>query len=122
VSEFGFLVCPRDRTSLVSNGSTLLCEQGHSYPVVDGIPVLLLEELPSNTAISESLTFAYHGGEDPIPFVEQGIHPQVSRMISATNGILYKYLVGDLPRYPIPELRLANGGGRQLLVWCPINN
>ena len=93
----------------------LCCEAGHRYPIVDGIPVLLLEELPGNTAIAESFEFARTRNSDPIETVDFGVHPQVSRMISATNGILYAHLVGNLPRYPIPELRLDSGRGRELL-------
>lgn len=35
------LVCPMHRLSLEMAGDALYCERGHSYPIVDGIPVLL---------------------------------------------------------------------------------
>ena len=36
-----------------------------------------------NTAINESIAFARNGGEDPVELVTAGVHPQVSRMVSA---------------------------------------
>ena len=38
------LACPRDRTRLEVRGETLVCEQGHEYPYVDGIPVLVVDD------------------------------------------------------------------------------
>ena len=114
------LVCPRDRSELSRRLDALSCEFGHSYPIVDGIPVMLLEELPANTAITESLGIAaagsYNafGNESP-----EDVHQQVSQMISATNGLLYSHLVNNLPRYPIPELRMVAGQKSLLLdVGC----
>jgi len=39
------LRCPRCRTALRRGGSELVCEGGHRYDVVDGIPVLLPERV-----------------------------------------------------------------------------
>jgi uncharacterized protein YbaR (Trm112 family) len=39
------LRCPRDRQHLTLLGGSLICSQGHNYPVVNGIPVMLLEEV-----------------------------------------------------------------------------
>ena len=36
--------CPRDRSALTVEGERLVCEQGHEYPYVDGIPVLVVED------------------------------------------------------------------------------
>ncbi|MEO7794167.1 MAG: hypothetical protein ABIV06_05280, partial [Thermoanaerobaculia bacterium] len=38
------LVCPRDHRRLELRGDFLHCGQGHRYPVVDGVPVMLLAE------------------------------------------------------------------------------
>jgi SAM-dependent methyltransferase len=108
------LVCPRDRSALRDGA----CEQGHEYPVVDGIPVLLLDEdEPTHAACGRV--------EELPPPVEDGIDPFVQEVIGATCGRLYEHLVADLAEYPIPELRLPPGARRTFLEvgsnwgrWC----
>jgi SAM-dependent methyltransferase len=40
-------------------------------------------------------------------------------LVAATNGLMYRHLIGQLDRYPIPELPLPAGGGRRLIdVGC----
>lgn len=47
------------------------------------------------------------------------VDPVVSYLISATNGIAYKHLIGTLETYPIPNLRLPDGNGKRFLdVGC----
>jgi SAM-dependent methyltransferase len=47
------------------------------------------------------------------------IDPIVQVIVSATCGFLYQHLPGRLTRYPIPDLRLPEGGGRRFLdVGC----
>src|SRR2546421_318531 len=41
------LVCPRDHQVLREVDSQLVCPAAHRYPVVDGVPVMLLGELDS---------------------------------------------------------------------------
>lgn len=108
------LVCPRDRSALRDG----VCEQGHEYPIVDGIPVLLVdEEAPTHAACGKV--------EQLPPPVREGIDPFVQEVIGATCGRLYEHLIADLPEYPIPELRLPPGEGRSFLElgsnwgrWC----
>lgn len=39
------LVCPKSKAPLKQQGEELICEaSGLAYPIVDGIPVLLIEE------------------------------------------------------------------------------
>src|SRR4028119_364539 len=38
------IVCPRDHGSLELTHGKLVCPANHTYPVVDGIPIMLLEE------------------------------------------------------------------------------
>jgi SAM-dependent methyltransferase len=53
------------------------------------------------------------------------VDPCVSFLVGATNGIAYQNLIGKLPDYPIPELRLPPANGQFLLDigcnwgrWC----
>jgi SAM-dependent methyltransferase len=142
------LVCPRHRTPLFEAGSSLRCEEGHQYPVVDDIPVLL-DNGPQTLWVAErSLKEALRstrGAADPYFLETIGISeserndlkkrlreqsdgfvdPCVSFLIGATNGIAYQNLIGKLPDYPIPELRLPPANGQFLLDigcnwgrWC----
>ena len=109
------LVCPRDRSPLSGDGT---CAEGHEYPIVDGVPILLVdEEAPTHAACGKV--------EELPPPAREGIDPFVQEVIGATCGRLYEHLIADLPDYPIPELRLPPGEGRTFLEvgsnwgrWC----
>jgi len=50
------LVCPRDQGALCLHDDELLCENGHRYPVIDGIPVMLIDDiLPTLHVIGGSI-------------------------------------------------------------------
>jgi SAM-dependent methyltransferase len=108
------LVCPRDRSALHEG----VCEQGHEFATVDGIPVLLVdEEAPTHAACARIDSLP--------PPPKEGIDPFVQEVIGATCGRLYEHLIAELPEYPIPELRLPRGDGRTFLEvgcnwgrWC----
>jgi len=73
------LVCPRDREPLERRGSFLVCPCGHDYPIVEEVPVFLLEDKEQTIAIAkESLTVARQ-------FV-QGTPPE-DRFFTSTLGI-----------------------------------
>ena len=138
------LVCPRDHRELREVGDTLLCPNGHAYSIVDGVPVMLLGEVKQTMSIVEaSLNRASTGtgGDNRMPhlFLESlgiseeekkgviklaldgqcKIDPVVAYIIAATNGYMYKHLIGKLDTYPIPELRLREGNGQSFLdVGC----
>jgi SAM-dependent methyltransferase len=107
----------------------LFCPSGHIYPIVDGIPILLLSEttqthiegtrsLQAGTSVSASPA--------PLPTSSPGeIDPFVQGVIAATNGMLYIRLIGKVTDYPIPYLRLPPGEGKRFLEigcnwgrWC----
>jgi ubiquinone/menaquinone biosynthesis C-methylase UbiE/uncharacterized protein YbaR (Trm112 family) len=131
------LVCPRDYSRLRLKGERLCCEQEHYYPVVEGVPVMLLEEKEQTMDLAHS-SIKRAKGESPdlrapelylesLGISEEEkllavslrgkseIDPVVNVIIGATSGCLYKKLIGRLERYPIPELRLENGQGKRLL-------
>jgi SAM-dependent methyltransferase len=111
------LACPRDRGALTREDDELVCSEQHRYPIVDGIPVLLVpEDEPTHGACWVSL-------ERPEPQAETDAFVQGA--IAATCGNLYRHLIGNLPAYPIPEIRLPPGDGRLFLEvgcnwgrWC----
>lgn len=144
------LACPRDREQLSLLDDGLVCVSGHHYPVVEGVPVMLVEEVEETLeVISTSLAAArtVRGkamGRESL-YVEtlsisdeerkgvlrlaaaknNALDPVVSYLVAATNGMMYRHLIGRLQAYPIPELPLPNGDGHQLLDigcswgrWC----
>jgi SAM-dependent methyltransferase len=115
------LACPRDRGELARDGDALACADGHRYPVVDGVPILLLEEArPTHGSCWLSLEEPQSGNG-----AGEGIDPVVQEVIAATCGSLYRHLIHRLPSYPIPELPLPPGESRLFLEvgcnwgrWC----
>ena len=138
------LVCPRDHLELRQQNDNLFCSTGHAYPIVEGVPVMLLDDVKQTMALVEaSLNRAKNknGIDDRMPnlYLESvgiseeekagviklaleghsKIDPIVSYLIAATNGQMYKHLIGNLDSYPIPDLRLPMGNGQSFLdVGC----
>ena len=137
------LCCPHDRSPLTLQGSRLRCEHGHSYPVVDGVPVLLRDDVPQTiwmaaSSLRRANDYADGAGADDW-FIDtigadetqrqqvevarktanQMVDPVASYLVGATNGILYRNMVGAMTQYPIPDIPLPKGNGRRLLdVGC----
>ncbi len=137
------LVCPRDHNRLEAVSDKLACAEGHAYPVVDGVPVMLLDDQSQTIAAAEKTLEQAAGLSDqnqmPELYLESlsiseiqkkgiaqlarngdcKIDPVVAYMIGATNGNLYSHMIGKLESYPIPELRLPPGDGQLFLdVGC----
>jgi SAM-dependent methyltransferase len=108
------LACPRDWSPLRRRADALECTSGHAYPVRDGIPVLLLEDVPHT---HQAALHALQEGDEPEKYRlrTSPIDPFVQEAIGATGGYLYAGLAGRLTEYPIPELRMAPGAGRTFL-------
>lgn len=129
-SEFWqILVCPRDKQSLRQEKEHLVCEHGHSYAIIEGVPIMLLSDVEqTHIEGTRALAIAESGDSSSLPrfTVEKDeIDPFVRNAIGATNGGLYQHLVGNLKEYPIPNLRLPPGENRTFLEigcnwgrWC----
>lgn len=113
------LACPRDRGSLRLRQDYLECAVGHRYPVVEGVPVMLVEEVDAtHPYCSETLRTANTrrlSTGAPEGLSQATIDPFVQKEIVGTCGNLYRHLEGRLPRYPIPELPLPRSDGSRLL-------
>lgn len=137
------LVCPRDHAPLAIDAGTLGCRAGHRYPIVDGVPVMLLDDRAHTIDFMQaSLDRARNAtGGDPrapelyleslgisedekrgvVALASRGsrVDPVVAYLVAATNGLMYRNLIGALENYPIPEIRLPDGHGELLLdVGC----
>ena len=137
------LVCPRDHGALAFDGAALRCSAGHRYPVIEGLPVMLLDDVSQTMPlVHASMSRARgEGGDERAPgmyleslgisdeekagIVEQvrmgasavdpPVDPVVSFLVGATSGYMYAQQIGKLTMYPIPHLRLPSGDGRSLL-------
>ena len=124
------MVCPRDHERLALRAPQILgCSSGHTYPVVDGIPVMLLAEVsPTHGVFCASLAQAKEAAlNQPSgpPDSMATIDPFVQKEIGATCGNMYQSLRNQLKDYPIPQLRLRHGQGDVFLDigcnwgrWC----
>jgi SAM-dependent methyltransferase/uncharacterized protein YbaR (Trm112 family) len=123
------LACPRDKGALVQAGTDLVCEQGHRYPIVEGVPIMLVSEAEqTHIEGTRSLKVAETGDASGLAKFQVAPHeidPFVRNAIGATNGGLYQHLVGNLTTYPIRNLRLPAGGSKLFLEvgcnwgrWC----
>jgi SAM-dependent methyltransferase/uncharacterized protein YbaR (Trm112 family) len=141
------LRCPQDQSKLRVEGNELVSEKGSQYPIVQGVPVLLNEEMGTTLHVEEeSLKQArkYAEGQRDGSFVDTlgiseeekdelqeandsgAVDPVVAYLVGATSGIAYKNAIGSLKRVPIPELRLPSASKDQLLLdvgcnwgrWC----
>lgn len=136
------LACPVDGAALALAGDgSLRCAHGHSFPVVDGIPVLLRDDIEQTIDLAHASIARAKGlpgsidERNPSLYLESlgiseeekltalalaadpatPLDPAASVLVAATNGIAYAHLVGKVSGYPIPEIRLAEGNGKRLL-------
>lgn len=114
------LACPTDGTSLLWDGQRLHGTCGHSYPVVDGVPVLLQPNVAqTHRSARESLERAAQhltnvASPSETTTEPSGVHPFVVRVLAATNGLMYRNLTPS--EYPIPHIRLPAAQGEQWLL------
>lgn len=116
------LVCPRDKNKLNNEGKQLVCPVGHTYPIVQGIPVMLVDDAESThgyiEATLEKISKINQNDEDSSSNPKIGannIDDYVQKEVPYTSGNLYFSIQNKLTRYPIPILRLPDSKGERLL-------
>lgn len=119
------LACPADHSPLRRNGDDLVCDQKHTYPIFEETPILLRLDVAGTHTTFEHTAYALEHPDSLRVETRDGIDPFVQEMIAATGGYLYKPLIANLTRYPIPDLRLPNVNGACFLElgcswgrWC----
>jgi uncharacterized protein YbaR (Trm112 family) len=132
------LACPRHHLGLSLDASVLTCPKGCTYPVVDGVPVMLLDDRRQTMDLaSESLRQSTRPGADGELYIDSlglndqekeaivqlaasttaRVDPVVSFLVGATNGIAYKHLIGRLNEYPIPTCGCRPPTVRYSWIW-----
>jgi len=91
--------------------------------VIDGIPILLRDDVEQTHWAAEDSLQASHTGDfaddDPKALDGQAIDPYVQDWIGATGGLMYQSVVNRLTEYPIPRIPSEPGNGRTLVdVGC----
>jgi SAM-dependent methyltransferase/uncharacterized protein YbaR (Trm112 family) len=123
------LVCPRDRDLLEERPGELRCPHNHRYPIVKGVPVMLVEDAPATHPVcGESIRKAAGEEDDGLEELSQpteGVDSYVQKIIVGTHGNMYRHLQGRLTSYPIPDIPLERSSGELLLDigcnwgrWC----
>jgi SAM-dependent methyltransferase len=113
------LVCPRCRGPLALDADWLSCQEGHRYPVVDDIPVMVLSDVDQTHWVATHALEHYREAAADSASVGATIDPIVQEAIAATGGNLYRHLIGHLPRYPIPQIPFNAPAGTTFLdVGC----
>lgn len=116
------LVCPVDQQSVSLAHEELRCASGHSYPIVLGVPVLLIRDVRKTKQdfTYERIARSELPEAEWRPSPDDPIHPVVQATVAATSGYMYSHLIDKLREYPIPEIRLpqADGDERLLDVGC----
>lgn len=135
------LACPRTHAPLSETGAGLVSPTGAVYPVMEGLPVLLRDDVEQTIGLARASLERASGRlidrRAPELFLESVgiseeekagvlnlaqrsdnlIDPVVSYLVGATNGIAYKHLIGRLTHYPIPSFPLE-GNGQLLDLGC----
>lgn len=124
------LVCPVEKTGLTFRDGSLVSPGGRRYPVVDGIPVMLVgdvdQTIDAARASLKSASTEWSGAVDEDPYFidtlnvtederrvaremasrtgADDVDPVVSILVGATCGIAYRHAIGRVSRYPIPDV------------------
>ena len=82
------VVCPRDHAELAQVGARLVCGAGHRYPLVDDVPVMLLDDVTQTMGIAgESLARV----QMPTSFGLRCLYHQARRRFREARGFEVRY-------------------------------
>ncbi len=140
------LVCPVDKTALTLDGARLVSAEGREYPIVEGMPVMLVADAAQTIGaagrsliVANAVARGEPTDEAPLYLSAVGIDaderaaarrllaegskfdPVVAAVIGATSGYAYQHMVGagGAATYPIPAFRFPTPKpGRLLDIGC----
>ncbi|HJU28969.1 MAG TPA: methyltransferase domain-containing protein [Candidatus Binataceae bacterium] len=116
------LVCPRDLKNLRAAATRLRCPDGHDYPILGGVPVMLLRDQLQTQVEGERSISAAMRGEEPAepPQSPNSIDAFVRRKISTHKAST------KLDEYPIPRVDFSAASSKDCFLdlgcgwgrWC----
>lgn len=114
------IVCPRDKREIELRGDKLVCSMGHTYNLIDGIPIMLLNDVDSTHFMHDK---TIQLANDGVSFKAQDeeilsldcIDPYVQANIASACGHMYHGLIDKVTEYPIPDIPIPDGNGKHLL-------
>lgn len=129
------LKSPNNNSALFVNGSSLNSEEGETFDVIDGVPILLPNQSDTMDSILHSRNAKKIYTSDPYLVDSLGLNnnekarlketiknsngnsldPVASFMVGATCGNAYSDMRGNLKEYPIPHFPLKTGNKKVLL-------
>lgn len=140
------LACPVSGGPLHQEGDSLVSELGARYPIIEGVPVLLLDDVDQTLHVARASLDRANGVPGIIDkrapelyletlgisedqkclsaklYMRKGKRTAViSTIIAATSGYAYAHLITErgLSEIPIPTIPLPDGNGKRLLdVGC----
>lgn len=136
------LICPIDRLHLQLQDNFLICPKGCRYPVVNDVPVVLIEDSPQTIGVAynsikrakidkdiadkkepdyylKTLGISEEEKKQIIKLRNSKntkIDPVIAYLIGATCGNSYKHLIGKLQKYPIPNIPLPAAKNKDNLL------
>jgi SAM-dependent methyltransferase len=133
------LICPSSGSPLRVCDNAFISPEGTRYPVINEVPIMIRRDVPQTIwmaqASAEMAERAMQTNDFDDWFIstvgvsdsqrelisqlrqrsDKGVDPVASVLVAATNGNLYRDLVGRLTSLPIPELRIGEGGQKRFL-------
>tara|TARA_X000001036_G_scaffold395472_1_gene396461 strand:- start:349 stop:1356 length:1008 start_codon:yes stop_codon:yes gene_type:complete len=102
--------CPRCMKDLNIEKDKFICQAGCTYPIVDGIPIFILQDFDQTheSGVKNTLKIIseFKNSDSENIRLVNDLHPYVQKNIGGTSGNLYSPLIGKLKSYPIPRLRV----------------
>jgi len=125
----------------LSEAELIVARNERKYPVIDGLPVMLVAEREQTMEIARASIERAKGkpdvvdGRAPEYYLEtlgisdaekeqllllaatksSKVDPVVAVIIGATSGYAYKHMIGDIEEYPFPAISLPGGDSWLLL-------
>jgi ubiquinone/menaquinone biosynthesis C-methylase UbiE/uncharacterized protein YbaR (Trm112 family) len=113
------LVCPRTHEPLEWHEDCLTSAAGHRYPILDGVPIMLVDGLPDTNPVRFDTTRGQLSDPLSLPpdpnLGKDEVDPYVRDQVMCTCGHMYEPIRHTMKRYPIPDIRLPEVEGTRML-------
>lgn len=101
--------------NLTPDDRKVTCEGEHEYPIIQGVPILLVDELEATHAYCNETLIGQTTKRQTIPSGAHAVDAFVQDEIGRTCGNMYWRVHRSLNRYPIPNIPVPEVDGEWLL-------